>query len=313
MTIRPFLLIVAACAVVSAADPFEVRLGVLWATKSSMADRIYAGMAQVIQAKAPAIRIEVRPAMKDDAAASALYEQWQSTKQGIVFLRSAGAVAMVEHPPRIPCFIGAANNPVELGVMKDMARPDGLVTGVTYFLPYGEHLKAFRLLWPGLSRVGVLLAAGHPSTPVEERGLAAAASALGITLDVRHCAAKADVSAMTAALVSAGNELVVIGNQALIFDNAAAVTGAAGRVPVMSLADKPIAAKQVVGGLGVDDFFLGQRLGEAVVAVLVDHRPVAEIPVATDPAPKLRLVMDRIRALALVLPPSALEQAVKVE
>jgi putative ABC transport system substrate-binding protein len=296
-----------------AAEPTGPELGILWSSKSSMADRVYAGMAQVLQAKAPQIRIEVRPALRDDTAAALVYAEWQATKQGIVVLRSAGARLLVEKPPRIPCFIGAANSPVELGLMQDLNRPDGLVTGVTYYLPYHQHLDAFRLIWPDLRKIGLLLQQGHPSTPIDEKGTIEAGNALGIITIVQRCSAKNDLATATKALQDAGAQVIIIGNQNLIFDNATLVSQSAGKIPVLSFSDKPIAAKQVVGGLGVDDFYLGQKLGEAVIAVLVDRKPVAEIPVATDPAPRLRLVMERVRALGIQVPLSVLNQVVKVE
>lgn len=315
MTVRPLLPLLSLLlpALLAAGDAAAPAVGVLWSTKSSMADRVYAGFAQVMAAKAPQVQVEYKPALKDDATAASLYDEWQARKQAIVFLRSSGAKIMAEKPPKVPCFIGAANNPVELGLMKDMAKPDGMVTGVTYYVPYKHHLDAFRSIWPDLKKVGVVLQDGHPSAPIEEKGVTEAAAGMGIEAVFQKCKTKNDVAIATKALVDAGVQVIAVGNQALIFDNAATVAQNAGKVPVMSFADKPIAAKQVIGGLGVDDFLLGQKLAESVIAVVVDKKPVAEVPVVVDPAPKLRLVMDKVKAAGIQVPQAVLDQAVKVE
>lgn len=267
----------------------DKQVGVLWFEKSGMADKVLRGFAQRLSA-APGLVLEVKMALKTEEEAGKVYAEFLQTKDAVVFLRSHGAKYMLAHPPTKPAFIGAANNPVELGVIKDPAKPEGNITGVTYYLPVAQQFTLYRQLWPKLAKVGLVLMKGHASTPIESAETAAAAKALGIAVAEVQPADKAELAAQVKKLVEEDKvELLVLGNQNLVFDNGPLIAQVAGKTPIMSLSEKPITAKAAIGGLVANDEKLGALLAESVIAVLVQNKPITEVPVKTDPSPRLIL------------------------
>lgn len=276
------------------------KIGVMWMTKSGMADRVARGFMQRIKEIAPGIEMEFEMALPDPVATKQTYKRFQEEKDAMLFLRSHGAKWMAANPPRIPSFIGAANNPERLGLMRDMSKPEGLATGVTYYLPVARQFEMYRKLFPDLKSVALLTMVGHPSSAIEEAETRAACEELGIEYRVATCTNK---SALVASVKEMRGqvELFILGNQNLLIDNSAVVATIAGKTPVMSYSQKPI-GKGALGGLVPDDAKLGALLAESVCDVLLKGKTVAEVPVKTDPEPRFLIDGSRLKTLGLTLP-----------
>ena len=86
--------------------------------------------------------------------------------------------------PAIPIVMGASNDPVAAGLAQSLARPGGMVTGLTIVSQElsQKRLELFREAVPGLSRVAVLVNPSFPATPAELQATENAARFLGLTV-----------------------------------------------------------------------------------------------------------------------------------
>jgi putative ABC transport system substrate-binding protein len=294
------------------AAPPVARVGVVWSQQSGMADRVWQGFADQMKKKAPGVAIDVHGSLKDEAAAASVYEEFQSTKDAVVFLRSAGAQYMAKHPPRVPCFFGAADSPVALGVLQNMNVPEGNITGVTYYVPVEQRFSVLIKLLPNVKSAGLLVMKGHPSSGLDQDETKAACQKRNIQYHEALCADPAELKAAVEAMRDKV-DMFILGTQNLLIDNSGVVASNSGGKPVISYTEEPILAGNAVCGLVPSDEKLGRMLADSVMEVLLKGKKVAEVPVKTDPEPKLVICVTRLKQHGMTVPEDLMKNAILVK
>ena len=246
-----------------------------------------------------------RPNMEE---AKKVFQECESKVDGIVFLRSSGAEYLGTVTPKVPCFIGACNNPVELGVIKNLNAPEGMVTGVTYFIPYNERFSIIRRLLPNVKSVALLVEKGHPSGPIEQAGTSAECKRLGISYKEVVASTLKELLDETRKLGAV--DLIILTNTRLVMDNVTSLLTITNpnKTPIFSYADKPVKSG-AVAGIAADDLKLGGLLAESVAEVIVKNKPISQVPVKMDPKPKLTINEGMMRSLGLKFPETILKEA----
>jgi putative ABC transport system substrate-binding protein len=288
----------------------DLNLGVAWEGKSGMANRVFSGMEKALTENAPQIKLDIRKELADITALAAVVAEFEQTKQGMVILRSSGTQLLGKRNLSIPSFIGGTNNPVELGAATSLSQPVSNLTGVTYYIPAKVKLETFRQVYPAFKNYLLLVEKNHPGSPIDAGETAEAAPGLGLTGKTVSCAT---VDEALAAISAAGEDVsIILGSQAILIDSAARLVDAAGTRPVFSYSERPV-KDGALGGVVADDTTLGHMLGMMVIEVLVKGKPVGEMPIQTDPAPKLYLNSKTIERLKLKVPYKILSLATIVE
>jgi len=282
----PLLLILTCFSLPTHADT-EKKVGLLWVGKSSMQDRVLKGFMARIEESAPSINVEVKPQLKTIEEASFVVARYAKQKDAVIFLRSTGAKFLAQNPLNIPAFIGGCNNPISLGVASSLNSPDKEITGVTYYLPYEKHFSVIDDTFKNIKSIGLLLEEGHPSSLIDLKGTEEQIKLRGITLHSRLFSSKSELLNETKKL-KVDVDLFIIGSQALIFDNTKDIVKFAGKIPVISYSGKSIEDGAVLG-LSPDDQKLGEMLADSVIDVLINEKPISQVPIKTDPSPKLRV------------------------
>ncbi len=279
------LLLLAMPGPAQASDP-PIDVGVAWQGKSTMPERVLAGMQAELAGRAPRIRLELRTELADLAELEGAITDFERSKQAMVILRSNGAQLLGQRGASIPAFIGAASHPVALGAALTMDLPKPNIAGVTYYLSARMRLEVFKQVYPALQTYVLLVEEGHPGASIDAAETAAAASELGLTGRIVFCAT---LEAALAAIAEAESDAAIImGSQALLIDNAGQLVEAAGARPVFAYSEWPIEAG-ALAGLVANDRKLGQMLGAMLIDVLVYGRSMADMSIQTDPAPRLQL------------------------
>lgn len=285
--------------VVNAEPAADQKVGVMWVSESAMAERVTRGFLRRMAELAPDVELELQRALPDDAAARPVFRRFQAEKDAVLFLREHGARWLADHSPKVPSFIVTSGHPERLGVLADMNRPGGLVTGVTRHLPATRQFELYRKLFPELRSVGLLVQSGDTEAGLDIGEMRALCEELGLECSVASCATKTELVAQVKRL--RGNvDLLLLGDQKLLVDNSAVVVTLAGATPVMSCSMEP-PGRGVLGAPAPDDAKLGAMLAESVCAVL-GGTAVAEVPVKTDLEPRLFIDPRRLAELGLELP-----------
>lgn len=277
------------------------RLGVAWIGKSGMANNVFAGVQERLSEIAPDIQFDIRTELADSAALAGVIGEFEADGfDGMVVMRSNGAVYLAENPPALPTFIGGANHPVQLGVVTDMAAPGGNVTGVTYHIDPALSLDSFGLLAPGATSYLLVTQTDYPSSAIDGETTMLACAEMGLTCHQVYAVGAEEVASVVAEHI-AEYDAVILGNQANVYPHAAVALEAANGKPVFSYAKSGVYAG-ALGGLIADDHTLGRMLADQIYSVLYNGGAAADVPIGTDTEPTLYLNLttaDRLGADAV--------------
>ena len=305
------MLFFACLAFVWAPSVDAAQVGVAWVGKSSMTLRVVKGFEKGMADLSPDIKLEYHRELESMDQLSSLAAKWEKEKDGMVLLRSNAAEWLAKNPPSIPTFIGGCNNPEELGAVKEMGKPDGQITGVTYYLSVSSQFEIFTAILPGMKSVLLLLEKNHPSSRIDQENTRKVTEKLGIAYNEKFCASAEDVVAAVNAYkdkVSA----IIVGNEALTMDNTEAIVKAAGKTPVLSYSSKPVKSG-ALGGFAADDEKLGYMLAESVIEIIKKGKTVKEVPVKVDPKPVFFINTKTAQNIGIEIPYSILSCATIID
>ncbi len=284
------------------------EISVIWDTKSAMVNELLMGFLATMRNVAPDLKITMYRERPNMEGAKKVFQQCEDQVDGIVFLRSSGAEYLASVTPQVPCFIGACNNPVDLGAVKNLTAPEGKVTGVTYFIPYNVRFNIIKRLFPNIKRVALLVEKGHPSGPIEQAGTSAECKQLGISYTEVVASSLKQLLEETRNLGAV--DLIILTNTRLVMDNVTSLLTITNpnKTPIFSYADKPVKSG-ALAGIAADDLKLGGLLAESVVDVIIKNKPISQVPVKLDPQPKLTINEGMMKSLGFNFPETILKEA----
>ncbi len=287
----------------------EKSVGLMWVGSSGMAKRVMAGFLARQKEQAPDLKVEIKPDIETMAEAQNLFRAFESTKDGIIFLRSTGAEFLGTIEPKVPAFVGGCNNPLYLGAVDSLASPQGNVTGVTYFIPYQNRFQVIKALFPDVKSLALLVQQGHPSTSIDQQGTKTQCNLSNIQY-YEAVVSSADELIQKAEELAPKVDLFIIGNQALIIDNTVSLLAVSNttKTPIFAYADKAVKSG-AVAGLAADDEKLGAMLADSVIEVVINDIPVSNVPVKMDDDPKLLINEPMMKSMGLNFPTELVQKA----
>lgn len=292
-------------------NALAVEIGLAWAGKSGMANRVTAGLERGLKELAPDIKVEAKKELASIEDLAKTAADWEKSKAGMVLLRSNAAEWLANNPPSIPTFIGGCNHPGTLGAVQNLKAPEGNITGVTYYLPHDTQFEIFQAILPDMKSVLLILGAGNPSAMVDREGTKAVCSSKGIAYNEALCENVDE--AVKAVKENIGKvSTFIIGNQAVIMDHTEKIVAAAGNTPVVSFSNVAV-KKGALCGFVADDEKLGYMLAETIVDVLAKGKKVKDVAVKVDPDPKFFLNSKAAQKLGVEVPYEILANATVIE
>jgi putative tryptophan/tyrosine transport system substrate-binding protein len=123
----------------------------------------------------------------------------------------------------VPVVFGVTDDPVRLGLVTSLARPDGNATGVYFFLSdlAAKQLGLLRELVPAAVRIGLLVNPDNANAEGVTRETTAAASAIGVQIEVIRATDSATIDAAFATLVRSKTDALVVGADPFFFSRRA--------------------------------------------------------------------------------------------
>jgi putative tryptophan/tyrosine transport system substrate-binding protein len=287
----------------------DKRIAVMWVGQAEQCNLWSKHFLARLKQIAPQVKVTLKMDLPDMATGEKVFRELESQVDGIVFLRSNGATFLGKAKPKIPCFVGNTNNPQELGVVANLEAPEGNITGATHYLPFEKRFAAIKTLFPKAQRIGLLLEKGHPGSAIDQKGTREQCEKLGMEY---HELSPATMDELIAgAKDMAGKvDVMIMSSTALVHDHTEALVPICrtAKVPLFAYADSPV-ARGALASVGARSEVLGAKLADMVVDVVINGKPVSQVPVAMDPDPRISLNEEAMEAFALKLPPSVLRQA----
>lgn len=259
--------------------------------------------------------IETRTAEGHIERVPALAQELAKLKPAVVVVGAASmAIHMSKAAPDIPIVQAGGNSPVQTGLAKSLARPGGMVTGITQ-IPMELSEKLIELLVevaPKVKRVGVLLYGGVKNRSPWLDPIGRSAARYGVEVSVAYPAKAEEIEPAIADLAAQGaRALVVIAHPFLNSQRTRVIAAAqAQRWPIVSWA-RVWVEEGALMSYGVDGAQHYRRAAYFVDRILKGARP-GDLPIEQPMNFELAVNMKAAKALGLTLPPTILVRATHV-
>jgi putative tryptophan/tyrosine transport system substrate-binding protein len=218
--------------------------------------------------------------------------------------------AAIQATTTIPVVMTVTGDPVAAGLVRDLARPGGNLTGASFFLPElaTKRLQLLKEAIPGIARVAVVWNSRNAVHGPAVQDMETTAKAIGV--EIRHINIQApDDVADALTVIAKGRDSLVILEDAMInvASTQIADTALKHRVPTIF----GLSSFAEVGGLmayGPNRVELWQRAAGFVDKILRGAKP-GDLPVEQSVRFDMVINLKTAKALGLTIPPSLLARA----
>ena len=259
------------------------------------------------------LTIEYRWAAGDSQQTAAIAADFVRRKVDVIVTSAYGTVAAKQATSTIPIVFAAYGDPVAAGLVENLARPGGNVTGLTVQPTdlAGKRIGLLQEIIPNLHRVSALANALGISFHQETAGVRAAAAALNIEADILEVRTADDIGAALARLKGRTDALYVQ-SEPLVNANRARIieATAAEKIPtIFGFREFVDAGGLMSYGPNFSDLF--RRAADFTDRILRGAKP-AELPVQQPVKFDLIFNLKTAKALGLKVPESFLVRADEV-
>jgi len=149
----------------------------------------------------------------------------------IVAIGPAAALAAKGASSTTPIVFVIGADPVDLGLVASLNRPDGNVTGVTFFISLlgAKRLEFLRELVPSATVIGFLVNARNPTSQSQIADVQTAARAHGIKLVILDAGSEREIESAFASLVNQRANAIVVGADSFFLSRRDQLVGLAAR------------------------------------------------------------------------------------
>jgi len=231
----------------------------------------------------------------------------------IVTHGTPGVLAAKRATTSIPIVMAVVGDALGSGVVPNLARPGGNVTGLTFFNPElaAKRLELLKEIMPNLRRVGVLLNLVNPMNEPTLPQMKRVAGPLKLELEQFDVRAAADLEAAFAAMISKGIEAFVAIDDAVLLANAPKVAALALEQRLPSCGWPDFATDGGLLAYGVDFVDMYRRAATYVDKILKGARP-GDLPVERSTKFQTIVNLKTAKALGLEIPYNLVARANEV-
>src|SRR5439155_4030254 len=212
----------------------------------------------------------------------------------------------------IPIVFAVADDPVQLGLVANLARPGGNATGINFFVGelVAKRLELLRELVPATTSVAVLVnPANAPNTEITLRDVEPAARAMGLQIQVLNASTSREIDSAFASLMRERPDALFVGNDAFFTSRRVqfVTLAARDRIPAAySNRDYAEAGGLMTYGTKIADAY--RQIGTYAGRILKGSKP-ADLPVLQSTKFELVINAQTARLLGLIVPDKLLARA----
>lgn len=230
----------------------------------------------------------------------------------VLAIATPSAQACAQKIKDIPVLATAVTDFVGAGLVKDMQKPGGNVSGMTDMSPIKEQVELIQEFIPGIKKLGVIYNAGEANSVTlvnvlkdvcKEKGIAVEEATVANSSGV-YQAAKSLVGRCEAVYIPTDNTVVSALESAI---KVATET----KMPIFS-ADNDSVERGTVASLAVDYYRMGRQTAEMAKRILVEGADPASMPVESLKDLMIYVNPKAAKAMGVEVPKAVLERADKV-
>ena len=213
-----------------------------------------------------------------------------------------------------PIVFAIGSDPVEMGLVASLNRPGGNATGATWLAVElgAKRLELLRDLVPKIAAVALLVNPNNPTTAMQTKDMQAAATALGLKLNIVSAGSQSDFDNVFATVVRQRSDALVVSPESLFLGGREQLIALATRhaMPAIYYTREFAAAGGLVSyGASFADSF--RQAGTYVGRILKGEKP-ADLPVMRPTKFELAINLKTAKALGLTISEAFLLRADEV-
>jgi putative ABC transport system substrate-binding protein len=263
------------------------------------------------------VRIEYRFAEGHNDRLPALAAELVSRQVAVLVAAGTtpGALAAKAATQTIPVVFIVGTDPVKVGLVPSLARPDGNVTGLTNVVVelIGKCFEVmYQVVPPGSTIAALLNPANVPQTDDETRDLKAAARLFGVAVEILYASNPTDIEQAFAGILNKRAGALVVSGETFFLTQSNLIVSLAARYSVPTI--YAYRESSVAGGLmsyGASISEEHRQGGVYAGRVLKGEKP-ADLPVQQSAKIELVVNLKTARALGIALPQTLLARADEV-
>ena len=274
------------------------------------------GLGEIGFAEGRNVEIEFRWAEGHYDRLSALADDLVGRKVAVLVATGATASALAAKAATatIPVVFVNGSDPVQLGLVESLNRPDGNVTGVTFLNSSLAAKRAglLRELSANARAIGFLVNPNNPSADFDIKDMQAAADTLGLRLVVAAVGAEGDFEPAFATLAGQHADVLLVNADAFLANRPGHIVELAQRHAIPTIYDRReyVAAGGLISyGTSLTDAF--HQGGIYAGRILRGVKP-GDLPVMGSSKFELVINLKTAKALGLTIPPGVLAIADEV-
>ncbi len=223
----------------------------------------------------------------------------------------AQAMKKAPHMKSTPLLFTAVTDPIVAGLVKDLDRPGGNITGVSDQLPVDQHMAGLKRVVPQLKTLGVLYNAGEANSKITVKRIIVAGSQMGFAVVEATVSKSADVYQAAQSLVGRVDAIFVPTDNTVVTALEAAVKVCTQNKVPLFCADVDSVARGAVAAMGFDYYKHGRQTGAMARRIIAGASP-ADTPVESQKELQLHINLKSAKAMAVSIPDDVIASADKV-
>jgi putative ABC transport system substrate-binding protein len=224
---------------------------------------------------------------------------------------TAATLAAKAATATIPIVFAVGGDPLKLGLVKSLNRPDGNATGIS-ILNVELTAKRFGLLHQLAPQAAHYFALVNPNSALTEpivKALQGDIPGIGRSVEIVQAGSDSEIDAAFAAISQTGGGVLMVPPDEFFFSRAAQLVALASRYALPTI--YPYREGADAGGLmsyGTDELSVYQQVGTYVGRILKGEKP-ADLPVMQPTKFEFVINLKTAKALGLAIPPTLLALA----
>jgi putative ABC transport system substrate-binding protein len=224
------------------------------------------------------------------------------------------AIAAKGATTTIPIVFTIGGDPVSVGLVSNLGRPDGNLTGVTRFnVELGpKRLAVLHEAVPTVATIALLLNPSNPSADTLSRSVQSAARALKLQLNVLYAGTESDFESVFEGMARQHIGALLIGNDPFFNSRSGRLAALTNRYSLPAIYQyRPFVAAGGLMSYGASNADSHRQLG-AYVGRILDGRKPGDLPIQQSTKVELLVNLKTAKALGLTFPQSLLLRADEV-
>lgn len=294
----------------------ELSLGVLQLLSHPALDRIYQGLVEELARQGYEeghnLKISFQNAQADQSNLLSMSEKLVEEKNTIlVGITTPATLALAGASKDIPIVMAGITYPVEAGLIQSEERPGNNITGVSDRTPIRQQLEMMKEILPNLKTLGVLYTSSEDNSIKQVEEVKTLAKELGLQLKISSISNSNDVQQVTESLASSVDAIFIpIDNTLASTMPTVAKVAEEFHIGVFPSSDTMVADGGVLG-IGVDQYQIGVKSAEVVIAILEGAKP-ADTPIVLANEGLIYLNQKKAESLGIQIPKHIQEKAIIV-